>query len=770
MSFDSEDAIEIVDDLDIEEDEIDPEKLLVEFLTSDEVPGIDSELYKQIVASENLTPEERQAALSRPIQRRYSSIAGLNFTLGNDATPRIQMFCSHNTQRLVFEGMTPKNIINGTEQEFGKFNFRTDVKNDCKVHEVIFQYNKRMSKDTIEHNPRTFVITQLTDKDEPGHFDVIVLEDYCSMHQHFGFRYKDGKDTNKLFKGSVLNKGDVLRETPSTTSNGDYMFGRELKAVMMTHRSVAEDGIAICEDVLDRFAFHVYEERRVSFGKKTIPLNIYGTETEYKIFPDIGEDVRSDDILMSTRQIDPETAISSQNRHSTRQVDYIFDESVYVVGGGKVISIDVTCNNESEGRISDMEQQLRKYHDQSMEFYKKIIALDKRLRTEYQTKYYPSPALASLVIEATVATNFNNTVKVSKLYRRDVMDDFTIKFVVEKRVVPTFGFKFTDTRGRKGVCCAILPRDQMPVDKNGVSADIIVDPMSCINRMIMGGPIEAGINVITDIVTKLVRDATGVDFNSPHAKNQIKVMSEMNDPRIDKAWQHAVDYYKVIAPESMYPKALTAQAKDKAVVLTHTIKNKLGLYLPPENSVNFAKALNQLHSIYKPEYGSVHYYNKRGTLITSKDSMCISDNYMMLLEKIGDDRSAVSSVKFQVFGVPATISKHDRFTSPVRLQPGKIQGESEARPINCITRPSVQAELIDRNNNPKSAEMCYRVLLRAANPSKIEKLIDRAKHPFGFTMPIQIFNHFTLCSGYQFVYKNDNQGLYTYSQMVQENN
>jgi hypothetical protein len=83
--------------------------------------------------------------------------------------------------------------------------------------------------------------------------------------------------------------------------------------------------------------------------------------------------------------------------------------------------------------------------------------------------------------------------------------------------------------------------------------------------------------------------------------------------------------------------------------------------------------------------------------------------------------------------------------------------------------PSIQPEIIDRNNNPKTATICYEVLLRAPNPSKIEKLVDRKKHPFGFTMPIQILNHVTMCSGYRFVYKNDNPGLYKYSDMVKEN-
>ena len=740
----------------------------VDFELSD-VRGLDNVLYKQIISSENLSPEERKATISRKIQRRYQSITGLNFTTGNDATPRLQMFCSHNTQRLLFDGLTPKNIINGTEQEFGKFNFRIDVKEDCIIHEVIKLYNQRLTEDSINYNPKTYIIVQFLERESPGHFGVIILEDYCSMHQHFGFLYKDGKDLHKVFKGGRLNKGDVLKEAPSITDNGDMMFGREMKTIMMTHRAVAEDGIGICEDVLEEFGFNMLEERRFSFGKKTIPLNTYGNDLVYKICPDIGENVRSDDILCASRELDEDVAIACQNKYSTQIIDHIFDEAIYVVGGGKVISLEVICNNESENRFSDMEQQLRKYYDQGTDFYKKIIALDKKFRHDFQSSYNPSTELYDLVIEANIATNMNGTAKISKLYRRAPMDDFTIKFVIQKRMVPNYGFKFTDTRGRKGVCCAIIPRDQMPVDANGVRADFIVDPVACINRMTMGGPIEAGINFITDTIVRSIKETLGINISSPHLKKEIKLMADNHDPRFEKAWEKALDYYKDIAPESMYPKALTATQQDKATVLTYAVKHTLGLYLPPENAVNFAVALNELHKKHKTQYSRVTYKNKEGRTIVSKDPMPISDIYMLLLEKIGDDRSAVSSVRYQIFGVPATISKHDRYISPFRWQSNKIHGESEARPFNGITRPSVQPEMIDRNNNPKTSEICYINLLRADNPSKIEKLVDRSKHPFGFTMPIQILNHFTLCSGYQFIYKNDNPGLYKYSQMVEEN-
>lgn len=768
MSEDINDNVDVDEILDDEDVSIDGYKIDGEF-SDDNVRGIDQDTYIHNISSENLTPEERALTLSRPCQRIYSSVAGLDFTFPYDAAPRLQMFCSHNTQRLVFDGMTPKNIINGVEQEFGKSNFRIAVKENCIIHEVIKFYHHRLTDASINYNPRTYVIVQYTDRPNPGCFGVIVIEDYCSMHQHFGFLYKDGKDLHKVVKHGKLNKGDILKESPSITENGDMMFGRELKTIMMTHKSVAEDGIGICEDVLPLFGFNMFEERTSSFGKKTIPLNIYGDDNNIKICPDIGEEIREDDILFATREIDEDVAIACQNRWSIQEIDHIFDEAIYVVGGGRVIDLQVICNNESENRFSDMEAQLLKYHNQSTEFYKKIIALDKKFRHDFHGSYQPSNELRDLVIEALIATNMNGTAKISKQYRRAPMDDFTVKFVIQKKVIPNLGFKFTDTRGRKGVCCAILPRDQMPKDKNGVSADIIVDPLACVNRMTMGAPIEAGINFITDIIVRNIKEALGINISSPHLKKEIKIMADGHDPRFEKAWETALDYYKDIAPQSMYPKALTATQQDKATVIAHTVKNTLGLYLPPENNTNLAQTLNYLHNKHNVKYESVTYRNAKGDLITSKDPMPIQDMYYIILEKIGDGRSAVSSVRFQIFGVPATISKHDRYISPVRLQAGKIHGESEARPFNGMTRPSIQPEIIDRNNNPKTAILCYEALLRAPNPSQIQKLVDRKKHPFNFTMPIQILNHVTFCSGYRFVYKNDNPGLYKYSDMVKEN-
>ena len=86
-----------------------------------------------------------------------------------------------------------------------------------------------------------------------------------------------------------------------------------------------------------------------------------------------------------------------------------------------------------------------------------------------------------------------------------------------------------------------------------------------------------------------------------------------------------------------------------------------------------------------------------------------------------------------------------------------------------IAPPSAVAEFHDRNNNPKTAALIYRNILRAADPSKIEKLVDRSVNKFNFTRPLQILNHTMICAGYRFVYKFDNPGAVMHSSMIKEN-
>jgi len=65
---------------------------------------------------------------------------------------------------------------------------------------------------------------------------------------------------------------------------------------------------------------------------------------------------------------------------------------------------------------------------------------------------------------------------VVRTFRRQKLDDWRIEVHYGWNITPTIGSKLSDSFGGKGVICAIWPEANMPVNKNGVRADVIVDP------------------------------------------------------------------------------------------------------------------------------------------------------------------------------------------------------------------------------------------------------------------------------------------------------
>jgi hypothetical protein len=67
--------------------------------------------------------------------------------------------------------------------------------------------------------------------------------------------------------------------------------------------------------------------------------------------------------------------------------------------------------------------------------------------------------------------------------------------------------------------------------------------------------------------------------------------------------------------------------------------------------------------------------------------------------------------------------------------------------------PLFVAELMDRNNNPKTHKSIVRSFLATDQPSNIDRLIDRRLTPFGGSKPVSLCHHFLSCSGFKFQYE-----------------
>lgn len=393
-----------------------------------------------------------QVTQPNQIHREMLGTIALNPWPGHDSSARQQMFGSHVSQALVVKGSTERRCQTGMEAEYGKYTFSIKApgdptKNDAiEIIKVLERYPAKIGVDAIKFNPQWIVIYENVRTKEVG---IIDIRNFCSHHQYFGFEYKATEHLSKLKPGAIIPAGTILMNSPSVTETGGYKYGTELNMALMSHPAVSEDGILISRDVLKRFEFDTFETRVFEWGSSSFPLNLYGDEKNYKPFPDIGDVVRPDGILMCLRNYDTELAIIEQNIHSTMEIDHFHDNPLYAGGaGGKII--DIRINHDISGYDlgpNNINAQADKYNKARYRFYQEFKDEYTRLRKQRGENLRLSPEFHTLVTE-TYAVLDDDKQRLNKTYRRTPLDIYRIEFVVKYEITPTIGFKLTGAHGK----------------------------------------------------------------------------------------------------------------------------------------------------------------------------------------------------------------------------------------------------------------------------------------------------------------------------------
>lgn len=372
------------------------------------------------------------------------SVCGLSPYPGHNSSSRIQMFSSHISQKLNIRNPTEKYQQTGMEREFGKYTFRIEAPENCTIIKIIRRFERTMDANSIEYNPQDVVIVQY---DGTNTLDIIDVPRYFSAHQYFGFPYVEGPAAAKVHERGTLQKGDVIVDSPAVTANGGYMYGRELNVVFMSHPAVAEDGIMICEDVLDHFAYPTYETRVVEFGAKRTMLNLFGNEKVFKGFPDTGECIGDDGVLMAFRTLDKRLAPAEQSVHAMMTIDNIFDKVIYAKPGGRIVDIRVRCGEDPGSNLLEgQDHQIEKYRKATEVFYSKILNEYRRLK-KLNPNMQVTPRFGQFVFDALAIRNEVTNPRIKMLYKRAPLDDYRVEFVIETWNVPHMGSKLTDGYG-----------------------------------------------------------------------------------------------------------------------------------------------------------------------------------------------------------------------------------------------------------------------------------------------------------------------------------
>lgn len=751
--------------------------------TTQDSVSVDGKHYMRTLMTQKLSSVWNYRYEPNQLYPELANVMSLSPFDGTVSASRKQMFgASHTSQCLVIDKSTPRRIQTGAEMQYGRATFSTQVERDCRVLSVIPFYRRgSLDANAIGMSPEDLLIVEYHDN---GEIDCITMRQYFSNHQYFGFPYKNTDAARIIrggFNGTEFAAGTILQDSPSKRPDGNYCYGINLNVLFASFPEVAEDGVLLSDEVVPWLKIRKYEKRTVPYGSTHFPLNLYGDENNYKPFPDIGEYVRPDGLLMALRSYSNEYSPVEMSARACREVNYVFDKLTYVPaagidrdtgmmkGRGRVIDIRVS-HDISRHQINSpniCNDQALKYERAAREFYREVFnqyttmkgnrpkSGENAFKVSHNFKNLVKQSYAILQQEAT-----NEEQRVQMIYRASPMDEFTVEFVVEYEAEPKEGYKLTDCWGGKGVVVKVVPAADMPVDEAGNRVHVVMDGGATVSRQNLGRLYEQAFNAAGRDVVKECCVYFDVPYPGTHGqklniaqKMKVQHALKSGDPIALSLWERVKQFCTVISPQQ--GEFLTAEeaAGYREEHMIDALEDGIYLFHPSNNDPELPDVVDEIQNNFMPHMSRITYRGNSGKVVTTREKFLIGEIYFILLEKTGDDWTSVSSGKLQNFGILSHINNQDKHASPWRQQAIRAWGETEtAIGVSYMGTP-VMAEIMDRNNNINAHRQGIYTILRADNPSNIDVLIDRDKIPLGSAKPLELVKHLALCNGWEFIHQ-----------------
>lgn len=396
------------------------------------------------------------------ITEELLSFHAINPFIKNISSARSYMSSSHVSQSLPIHYGDEHIIQTGLETQFAQNTFSKKTHSDVRVIKVIPRY-RGISSTTVTKVVSYLIIVEDL---ETGEFDFIDIPYYHSTHTMFGFKYQYDKDFIESLKpGTILPKDTTLADSPTVRKNKGFANGVNANLALISLPETAEDGMIISKRLAEKMSYDVFETKVMEFGSDSFPLNIYGDENHYKAFPEIGELVNSDSILMVLRKYDSRLSPALTSVKDVREFNPIFDVATYVKGPGDILDV---CNDKvltsevvdikvytspkykrdvytgTSDIVDKYVNGLKQYHMDIVDCYNEICKEHYRRYKDNNVKV--SDQFHRLIIESMAVANPDGN-KISYSYRNEQLDLYRVEITLRSRIVLRVGNKCSDGFG-----------------------------------------------------------------------------------------------------------------------------------------------------------------------------------------------------------------------------------------------------------------------------------------------------------------------------------
>ena len=660
---------------------------------------------------------------------------------------RAAMYASEIGQAPPISNCQVKLIQSGMEREYGKYTFMVKTDSDIVLEKVFNHYSPSLGLNSFGRDiaPTTLIYQDMSTDKKLATYGTIHIPSYSQNHHALGFNFVRTPISKGLYPGVSIPRGTVFAHSPSLTEpGGEYRNGTNANICLASFPGCRQDGIIMRRGFAEKTKFRGYEEVTLSFDGEEIPLNIYGDDNEYKIFPDVGDTIRDDGIVFATRKLISELYPVQMSRSALR-IPVVSDKVIRYKGGGgkaKVVSVQVFHSPDAatgKSRVpTGMQTQCEKYLAEQSRMARELGNYYNELVRRHggRENFNLTPELHNLLVSSELynGADSRNRQRMMLTSGTTPLKEYTVKIVYTYEIDPIAAFKMADTFGGKGVFVEIRDDHLMPCDADGVVADIIMDGASIVNRLNPGRLYEIMINHIFNKIRREVIRSVGED-GSVENKHRL--------------WEWVHRAYQIISPRF----ADVVAKHDKLNHINAILKDDIVIWLPTDTNNPLHIAMQQLMKEYPPTYDYLTLTKPDGTKVLSKDKGIIGKQYIMILDKTGEEYSAVSTPVLQHQGVPGKLSKVDKQSSPGRPQATRITGETEGRLLNSLAYYDSLFMLLDIANSPTTQRAVTRTLLTHPTPTNIEEIVDRNIYPRHNNRIVNITANNMLVAGFVFKYK-----------------
>lgn len=396
------------------------------------------------------------------IEERCSKVSPLSMTGASAmgfpdkiSTVRGVMMTRHTSQRVVLSNPEFPRLFTGAENNFGeRSSWNIKAKDDYQLVKTF-----RKFKDS-PISPVAYIFKNLN----TGKYMCKVIKPAHNLIEKYGFRMYNNI-VGKFQDGDVVPKGTIIAQS-SSYINDNYCAGRNIRFAYAVLPELSEDALVISDVAAKELEYDMVDIVTVNIGKNAFLLNKYGSDTLYKPFPDIGEEIKNH-VLCSIRE---NSYISSVAEAS---IPHINDTNYY--SDGVVVDIDIFSNADVEN------DQFNYYASQIRSWYSDIYAF---ISTIIVDPYQDDTSLLDIYHQAD--KYLNKSTWVTKEYIANTIIKFTILQHKEIHV----GQKLVGRFGNKSVVAKIEKQELMPRTDDGRPIDMLANALAVPNRIIAFAPYE----------------------------------------------------------------------------------------------------------------------------------------------------------------------------------------------------------------------------------------------------------------------------------------